>query len=1210
MKDARLIRIFVVTTGILLLLVALATAQSGRGTISGVIHDASGAVVPNAEVAATNKGSGVETKTTTTATGVYRMPYVPPGIYKITVTMSGFKTAIRDNVEVLVAQTVNADFSLELGEVTQEVTVSAEAPLLEASSPEIGTNSTELEVHTWPIQVGDGTRGLQTFIFTSMPGTQGGEWQGSINGSQSFSHEVLIDGISLGRFDINGGGTSEFTATMDAVSEFKLQTGAISAQYGNTQTGLANFGMKSGTNEFHGTAFWFHQNSALNANGWADNSSGRLDPETGKAFKPSTRLNNGGATFGGPIRKDKTHFFFSFETNKTANQVLRSSFRSSPTAEMKRGDFSRLFDPKFTEDPRSGRVLGKDALGRDVRFGQIYDPLSTRQLSDGTWVRDPFPGNVIPQDRFSAVTKKILNPLYALPDPTFPRRNLTSDGVPIGETLRNNTLRVSGCCPDLRIKNYSIKIDHVVNANHKVSGSFTENDRYRFRYGGGSNYDLPGPIPNTPAAGDKRQDTPGWLVRFAEDWTISPSKLNHFAYGYNRFRNKNVSNTFNSGKDWASELGFQGVGGSTFPVIAFAGANNAVSGSYLRWGHSGTGNEPNGSNIVSNDFTWIKGSHSLRIGGEHRRYYINSRFADTPGTYNFNSDQTALSGFAQNTGFAFASFILGTVRNSGVDIHGITQAVRTRTTAFYVQDDWKISSKLTVNLGVRWDIPTGYTNPTNTMSGLDPSVPNPGADNFPGALVFLGDCKGCNGKTRWADIYYKEFAPRVGFAYAVNEKLVVRGGYGINYAPPLLDAWAFGWWTGFDGANNIVNKTGRPGGGNDFAYRWDSPYPKYTGSLPNYDPTQLNDDSIPYYDPATNKYPKTQNWNFGVQYELPWKTKLEVNYVGTRGTRLNDAYRTHLQELDPKYLSLGDTLTEDIDLHPEFKKPFPSFSGTVGQSLMPFPQYRGITSHRTNEGWSNYHSMQVTATKRVSNGLSFLVAYTFSKSLASTDDAIGYYGGYGQSIYNRRADYSVTSLNVPQDLRITWIYDLPFGKNGRWLKSGVVSSILGGWTMSAIQNYRSGGPLSITNSGGPDTGALANTGFYADVLLPRDQQVIGSKPSDPDRALGNQYLNLKAFGAVPVTDNNIPLRFGNGTRFLPNLRGFARGGESFSLMKRTPLGFREGASFEIRADITNLFNRTWISDPETDIGDPERFGRVFNKYGGGRVIQLGARINF
>jgi hypothetical protein len=701
------------------------------------------------------------------------------------------------------------------------------------------------------------------------------------------------------------------------------------------------------------------------------------------------------------------------------------------------------------------------------------------------------------------------------------------------------------------------------------------------------------------------------MIRFAEDWTISPTKLNHFGYGYNRIRNANQTNSLFANKDWAQELGLVNVGGATFPGIAFGGTNWWQSPTYRNWGGTSTGNEPNGSNIVQNDFTWIRNKHSIRLGAEHRRYYINSAFQNTPGTWTFNADQTALSNFQGNTGFSFASFILGAVRNVGVGIVGMTQGVRARTTGFYVQDDWRVNNKLTVNLGLRWDIPTGFTNPNNMMSALDPKAPNPGADGYPGALVFLGDCKQCNGKTQWADIYYGQFGPRLGVAYSVNNKLVIRGGYGINYAPPLLDGWNFGWWNGFDGSNPIYQKRGRSGGGQDPGIYWDTPYPKFTATLPNYDPAQLNGGYIPYYSPETRKYPMTQNWSFGIQTELPWQTRLEVNYIGNKATRLNDPYISQSNQLDPKYLSLGDALIEDIGDHPEIKKPYPSFEGTVGQALLPFPQYTGVTSHRGNSGWSNYHSLQLTATKRVSTGLSFLVAYTYSKSLATADTAMGYgYGMYGQSIYNRRLDYAVTKMNVPQDLRITWIYDLPFGPQGHWLKSGALSYILGGWSVSGINNFRSGSPISIGNSGGPDTAALFNSGFYVDTLLPRGQQVIGSKPSDPDRSDGTPYLNVKAWGAVPATDNNVAKRLGNGTRFQPNLRGFAQSGEQLSIVKRTRLPFREGTTFEIRADISNPLNRTWIVDPETDIGDPDRFGRVFDKTGGGRTIQIGARITF
>ncbi len=1159
-------------------------AQSGRGTITGTVVDSSGAVVPGADVTATNTQTGGTFKAVTTDVGLYRIPYVEPGTYRITAAMTGFKTAVRSDVAVLITQTVTVDFRLEVGELTQEVMVSGAAPLLERDTSEIGTAATELEVHTWPIMVSDGTRQLQDFIFRSMPGTQGGGWSGSINGGQAFAHEILIDGISIGRMDLNGGSNSEFTPTMDAVGEFKLQTGATSAQYGNSQTGLTNFSLKSGTNDFHGTAFWFHQNEALNANSWGNNAAG-ID-------KQPARLHNFGGTFGGPVIKDRTHFFFSYEgTRQTNYNIGNPTGDSLPVAPFKQGDFSLLLDPTFTRDSRSGSpVLDDqgnpmlDALGRQVIFGQIYNPATARQLADGQWVMDPFTNNVIPAGQMSALTKRIL--AFGLPDPAIFQ-------------LRNNNPRVNGCCPVLNIDNTMFKVDHIINGQHKLAGSYVYNDRYRLRYGSASYYYLANPqIPASPLAGDKTQSTPGWITRLSEDWTISPTKLNHFALGYNRFRNTNVSNSYLDGRDWAKELGMVNVGGASFPELRFAGRDPILYGNYRYMGHQGTSNEPNGSIIASNDFTLIHGSHSFRIGGEHRRYYLNGQSKDTPGRYQFDNENTALPGFSQYTGFAFASFILGEVRNTGVGINRLTPGVRSRTTAIYFQDDWKARSDLTLNLGIRWDIPQPISEVAGRMSGLDLNMPNPGADGYKGALAFLSSGGSFGG------VYWKEFGPRIGLAWSPrgSQTMVLRGGYGINYAPPIQDGWGVSYWNGFNGSNNINVRT-QSRYPEEASYRWDNPYPAYTAILPNTDPTQMNGDTIPYWTPNSNRLAMTQNWNFGIQYELPWQTKLEANYVATRGTHLQTPYTYYLNQLNPNYLSMGDTLMEDINDHPEISKPYPSFEGTVAQALRPYPQFYGVSTHRYPEGWSNYHSLQMTATKRSTNGLSFLAAYTFSKALGTADDALGYYS-YGQDIYNIQGDYSVTSFNVPHDLRVTWMYNLPENLLGNSFMNGM----FGGWKMSAIQHYRSGAPIAVS-SGGYETEALFNPGFRPDVVSGVPMTLAG-EPGYVDQADGVPYLNPDAFANLPTTAGNIPLHFGNAPRYLSTVRGFKQMSEDYSLKKQVPLGFREGSNVEIRVDMTNLFNRVRPSDPNTNINDLTRFGRSFSKAGGPRTIQAGLRFTF
>ncbi|MGI8786053.1 MAG: TonB-dependent receptor [Acidobacteriota bacterium] len=1184
MRSPLFLRCFAVLFIVSVLAVPL-LAQSGRGSINGLITDATGAVVPGVEVVITDQATGVETKALTTDAGVYRAPYVSPGKYKITASLPGFKTAVAENVEVGVGQTVNVDFKLEIGEVSEQVTVSSVGPLLETSTPEIGINTTEKEVHTWPILVGDGTRQLQQFIFTSMPGTQGGTFEGTINGGQAYSHEILIDGITIGRYDLNGGSNNEFTPTMDAVSEFKLHTGALSSQYGNTQTALANFGLKSGTNAYHGTAFWFHRNKSLNANSWGGNRLGRK--------KAPFLENNFGATFGGPIIKDKTHFFVSYEGDRFNDQTISGSLDSMPIAAFRQGNFARLLDPAFTRDARSGTVVGTDALGRNIVFGQLYDPTSAR-LVGTTWVRDPFPGNVIPSNRISAVTLNALK--HDIPLPQL-------------DLFRFNAARVNPGQPILTIDNFGLKMDHVLNGSHKMAGSVTHNDRSRLRYNGG--YRPPGiGIPGPAAVGDRTQATPGVVVRLSEDWTVSPTMLNHIAIGYNRFRNANQSNSFvKDGRNWAQALGLVNVGSATFPQISFGGNNTTLSGGYGALGDGGTSNNPNGSVVVLDDFTWLRGAHSFRLGVEHRRYFLNAQSTFSTGSYAFHSENTAAPGFTNQTGFGYASFMLGAVRNAGLGIPLVNFGTRSRTTGFYLQDDWKVRPNLTLNLGVRWDIPTPFTEAANRMSGLDPTKPNPGADGFRGALVFVGDCSACIGRNAFTETNYKQVAPRVGFAYAaMNNKFVLRGGYGINFSPPILDGFNFPYTAGFNGSNPYIARSGRFL--EDPSYFWDTPYKPFTQVLPNFNPAQRNGDSIGWYQPETKQLPYVQNWNLGVQMEAPWKTKLEINYIGNKGTHLNeDNYEGALNMVDPKWLSLGNKLLDNINLHPDIPKPYPSFTGTVARALRPFPQFETLEAHRLNGGSSKYHSLQVTGIKRSTSGLSFLAAYTFSKALATSDTAGPGVYDYGQNYYNRRSDYSVTLFHVPQDLKLTWIYEFPFGPGRPRLQTGVLSRVLGGWTVSSIQRYRSGPPVSISGANFDGQALFGPGGFRGDVLLPRNQQVLGKEPSDVNPIGGTPYLNPAAFGAPPATSRNVPIRFGNAPRYLPDLRGFAIYSEDLSLIKQTHLGFREGANFELRMDVVNLFNRVRMGGPITNVTDPQ-FGKIFGKAGGPRQIQVGARISF
>ena len=1174
-------KLFLVVT-FALCLPGMLMAQSGTGTIDGVVTDPSGAVVPGAEVTITNKSTGTEKLAITTDSGVYRAPFLSPGTYMVSAALTGFKTAVADNVALRLAQVLTVNLVLEVGEVTEVVTVSSEGPLLETSTAEIGTNVTAKEIAAWPILVSDGTRQLQDFIFRAMPGTQGGGFAGSINGGQSYSHEILIDGITIGRMDLNGGSNSEFTPTMDAVSEFKLQTGALSSQYGATQTALTNFGMKSGDNEFHGTAFLFYQDKSLNANSWNNNRRGNeKSPFSQKNF---------GASGGGPIIKDKTHFYVSYEGDRFEDLTPAGNQEDIPVAAFKQGDFSDLFNPAFTLDDSSGTVVGQDALGRDVIVGQIYDPSTERMLSDGTWIRDPYPGNQIPTSTFSSVTQAMLAG-HDLPD--------AQDNL-----LRYNNDSVGTCCPERTINNLSVKIDHVINDAHKVAGTLVYNDRARNRFGTSSTPYLPLEFPGPALAGFKNQATPGHIFRFSEDWTINPTILNHFALGYNRFQNANVAWSWLQSEagevDWKSELGLKNdQPGETFPQIYFSAHQEILGSFYGQFGHAGNGGSPNGSTVASDDLSWLKGNHNLRFGAELRWYYNNSAARQQNGNYRFHSENTALPGFINETGFSYASFLLGNAYNTSMGIQGYNQGLRTKLFAMYVQDDWKVSPNFTLNLGLRWDVPTPLYDKNGGMSSLLLSAPNTGADGYPGTLGFLsgpGD--------RWADTYYKQFAPRIGFAWSPNATVVLRGGYGINYSPSIRDGWYTTYGVGFNGSNPQVERRGEFR--EQAIFNWDDTYPAYTGTLPNKDPNQLNGQSISWYNPDTNKQPRVQNWNIGVQFDAGWDTRLEINYVGNHGDFLNEPrYLSAQNQVPTQNLALGDTLIEDISLHPEYL-PYPSFTGTVGEALKPFPQYRNVSSHRRNGSWSNYNSLQVQATKRSSFGLSFLTSYTWSKTLGTSDTSgPGAYSYYAQDFYNRRADYGVSSYHYPHDLKLTFVYDLPMGPQGSVFTDGAAAYIMGGWQLSGILRYRSGDPLGISTGGYVDD-ALFNPGIRPDVVG-GDQTVSSVGELDPDN--GTQYLNPSAFGTPPKTDNNVPLRFGTAPRWLPNTRTFTLLGEDISLIKRTDLGFREGANFEIRFDMINFFNRTRWSGPNTNVTSAN-FGKVFSKGGGPRRIQLGIRFTF
>jgi hypothetical protein len=1160
---------------------ALLWAQGERGAFNGIITDSSGSVVPGTTVRATEVTTNVETVTTTTDAGVYRLPYMPSGTYRISASKPGFQTSVRENVVLHVAQTLTVDFTLQVGALNEQVTVSSEAPLLESSTAEIGRYVSKKEFDTWPILVSDGQRQIQEFIFDSLPGAVGNTFQGSINGGQFYSHEILIEGIALGRFDLQGGSNNEFSPSADAVSEFKLQTGAMGAQYNGGQTSVANFAIRSGTNQIHGTAFTYVQNDALNANSFSNNATGRR--------RPPYKLFNFGYGVGGPVYipkiydgRNKSFWFTNFEKNRVRN-FNSTGFITLPIPAFKQGDFSRLFDPKFTGQPLSGSVIGTDALGRSIRYGQIYDPLSTQSVN-GAIVRDPFPGNIIPQSRWDPVSKNILQ-LAPITDPILDRMLL-------------NYPSISTCCPIFDEHIIGVKGDQILTSKHRLAAYFN----YTFRQRNNSPNGRWGVPPGTPTDVYQLQYTPGRMVRIAEDWTVTPAILNHAAIGYNRFGNLNQSVYVDQG--WPAKIGLQNVAQTTFPALTFGGPSylGGGIGAGGRLGSTNAGGSYNGSTIGQDDLTIIRGAHNFKAGFELRRYYYNTRGKSGSGTFAFNPIQTQLPGYADSTGHAFASFLLGAVQSTSRGIVAANFGHRVSEPAFYFMDDWKVNKKLTLNLGLRWEIIGGLYEVAGRMSNLDPFAPNPGAGGRPGALVFADQL----GKKGFQNTYYRQIDPRFGFAYALHEKAVIRGGYAITNTPPISNGFGFPGTLGYNGSISLNSSNTPLKFPQDPVMFLSQRYPDFAGTLPNHSPTLANGLGTTYIRPDGSRVPYVQNFNLGVQYQLPASTVLEVSYIGTKGTRLEAPGLDDLNQVRAAALALGDALLDPLSAHPGLVPlPYAGFSGTVAQALRPFPQFQGISQGQWPDfGTSFYSSLQIQATRHFTKGLALLAAYTWSKAIGLVDNAGPDGAQASQDVYNRRLERSVESFNVPQYLKLSWVYELPIGPGKKLNISGVAGRLVGGWTLTGIQSYRSGDALQITTSGlRSDT--MFNGAFRPD-LIP-GVPVVTDRGGPVAFGTGTQYLNPAAFAQLPKTANNVPLRLGTAPRYLPNVRGPALYSESFGIMKR--FAFTETRSIEVRGDFSNAFNRAGRGDPVTDVTSP-LFGKITGAAYGPRNIQLEARINF
>lgn len=1123
-------------------------AQTDRGTITGTVTDASGALIVGAKVTATNIATDVTVETTTTSAGAFTIPQLTVGVYRVTIEQPGFKRYVQEGVTVALGQTARINASLQVGEVSQSVEVRAEAPLLKTDTSDLGTTINNQQILDLPLSLTGEQRSPATFI-RLVPGVVGrgsssvsnpeAIFSTTVNGGQALSLEIQLDGAAILGSNLPGD-LRILGFPVDAVQEFKMSTNNFAAELGRTGGGVTSFTLKSGTNDIHGSVYEYFRNEKLNARGF---------------FQPRRQINKQneyGFTIGGPIIKDKT-FAFGYFNGFRYRAGAASALISLPTQAFRNGDFSSLRDG-------SGNLI------------PIYDPATTRPDGQGGFIRDPFPGNVIPANRISSVAKAIQN---FLPQPNRS-----------GNFLNYSATAGTGTSTD----QWGFKVDHAFSSRNKWNFSLAH-----------SFYEDRGFTPFTgPMANNTVTEDPIWVVRLSNDFFIRPNIVNHGTVAFNR-------NAFSFLPGDAlfgcpQQIGLRGVNAqSVCPVVNIT--------SFGQYGPGGISIIPeNGWNFVDN-ITWISGKHTYKFGFDIRANGDNTFSTNRDaGFFDFSFLETSLPG-NPNTGAGYASFLLGAANAGEAWVYG-TGSIgnRSRYYAMFLQDDYKVTPKLTLNLGLRYDIQKPRYEVANRFATFDPTLPNPGAGGRPGAIRFATP-----DQRTFADTDWRQFGPRFGLAYSLDSNTVLRGGYGIYYSAggaALANGHLLGFTMGYQSNNRIVSTDG----GITPAFYLDQGFPVERFPRPPFINPSVVNGGVPYFMAREDAHgPYIQNWNLNLQRQLPGQILVDAAYVGSKGTRLiSNLLPTN--QLPSQALSLGNLLFANIN-SPEARAagiaiPYPGFNGSVAQALRPFPQYTNITRPYENSGNSIYHAFQLKLDKRFSQGLAFLVSYTASKTLTDTESQLAVpFSVQAQDKFNRSAEKSISQNDYPHNLVMSYSYELPFGPGKRFAnQGGVAGKLLGGWRVNGIQQYQSGAPLRVVlNNPLPGIGG----DFLRPNVVPGVQKRSNVSAGDFDPAR-DRYINPAAF-SIPA-----PFTLGNAPRWFSDLRKFAYLNEDFSIIKRTTVN--ERINVEFRADFINAFNRVvfgsdvggnqFAAIANANLSDPATFGRVSSQTNLPRTIQFGLKVNY
>lgn len=1134
------------------------------GAINGTVKDSTGSVLAGAGVTAIVQATGVSTTTKTNSVGQYTISNLPVGMCTLKISSPGFKTSTLDDVRMVAGQTLTFDVGLSVGSVAETVSVSAEAERVDTTDSDMGTTLSTEQLTALPVVMGGNPRAALSFLttlssVTTKPGSGGIASGGnqaanfansSIEGSSPFGGNqnnvsYTIDGVN--------GAYRYFTTVADfsslppeAIQEFRLASNFNAEQGWDNGVGVA-FVTKSGTNQLHGAAWWYLQNTGLDAKNYYATS------------VASDHQNEIGGMLGGPIRKDKTFFFFTVDFFRY-HHTPSGAVATVPTAAMQAGNFSGIL----------GAQIGTDALGRPVYQNEIYDPTTTQTLPGGQVVRNPYMCNgqlnVICPGQLSSVSQYLA---AGYPSPT-------TSGI------QNNWVGSQVASP-LSIDKFSIKIDQQFGAKYQLMAAM-DAAPYYLQDSGSDNFNSFLTISQQGPAFEYRP-------RAALTGTLRPNLLFNinFSAAYVGSRLGTTGGALTAGQ----AAGLTGVFTPNLPFVAITNTTGFGT-KYLNYS-----NPQYVLPSIGGFMAWEKGSHSLKWGVDYLRASIAdiNLNANTMGNYNFSNLSTSLPGFT-GTGWGFASFLTGNVASSTLTtpetLHHWGAGY-----SFFVQDQWRVTSKLTVNYGLRWSIALGPWEQNDSYGAFDPNVPNPAAGNLPGAITFWGSGAGRNGHHYLIAPNYKLFEPRLGLAYAIKPDFVVRAYYGLINTPTFA-SFNEGTNATFFGRVATLNTTS-PDNGVTPAFNWSNGYPvSGVPTVPDYDPSLANGGAVTEIDYNNNQAGRTQAFGLSIERALPWGMTGKAEYIGklTHGLPLANAwfYSPYnvggfpADQLDPKYLAYGNLLLANINSAAAqaagIPIPYPGFNGTVAQALLPYPQYTYVGQANNTGGFSEYNGGHFSLQKRFGNGLSFLLDNTISKQLAS---------GYFQSNqYNTRK--MLSPIDIPWVVTASYAYDLPFGRGKKYLNSGngFVDRMVSDWNLSGIHIYQAGTVLNVTTEA-TDPGIT-----YLEAVRVAGQPFgTGVSCSNWNPSKGT-YLNINAFATpAPYTLGNI--------YELPSFRGCGYSTENISIKK----GFRltEGKRLEIGANFFNAFNRHTWTGLGTDINNLSAFGK-FTGATAPRSIQLDGKFTF